>query len=165
MINFHNSFSPAVNWSTVRLNIMMAEIYGWESIKINYYLAFYQAPIYSDVYLRSTSNWFDMLKTGLEDEGFKKKVDPCIFVRNNCILICYVGDCCIFSKDKEIIDALLKNLSNTFKLIDEGVVKSYIGMNVRKYPNGIITMSQPEHFILKNINMEMEGRNNGTIVH
>ena len=47
-----------------------------------------------------------MLKTGLEDEGFKQdKVDPRLFVRKNCIVICYVEDCFIFSKYKETIDA------------------------------------------------------------
>ena len=64
-------------------------------------------------------------------------------------MICYVDDCCILYKDKETFDALLINLSKTFKLTDEGGVKSYLVMNVRKYPNGTITMSQPENFILK----------------
>ena len=31
MIDFHNTFAPVVNWSTVRFIIMMAEIAGWES--------------------------------------------------------------------------------------------------------------------------------------
>ena len=31
---------------------------------------------------QAVANWFDMLKTGLEDGGFKqKKVDSCIFVK------------------------------------------------------------------------------------
>ena len=55
----------------------------------------------------------------------------------------YVDGCCIFSKDKETIDALLKNISKTFKLTDEGGVKYYLGINFRKYQNGTITMSQP----------------------
>ena len=33
---------------------------------------------------QETANWFDMLKTGLEDECFKQnKVNPCLFVRKN----------------------------------------------------------------------------------
>ena len=145
-INFHNTFTPVINWSTVMLIIIMAEIDGWESIQIDYVISFSQAPIYSDVYiplpagfhvdgknkdesyflklkiniygtLQEAENWFDMLKTGLEDEGFKRnKIDLCLFVRNNCIIICYVGGCCIISKDKGTIDALFKNLSKTFKL-------------------------------------------------
>ena len=152
---------------------MIAEMAGWESRLIDFSLDFYQAPIDSDVYIhlpagfhadgedknetyflklkknlygtrQAAENWFDMLKTGLEDEGFKQnKVDPCIFVRNNCIVICYNYDCCVFSKYKETIDALLKNLSKIFKMTYEGCVNSYLGMNVSKYPNGTITMSQP----------------------
>ena len=37
--------------------------------KIDYVLAFFQAPIDSDVYLHLPANWFDMLKTGVEDKG------------------------------------------------------------------------------------------------
>ena len=137
-IDFHNTFAPVVNWSIVRLIIMMADMAGWESIQIDYALAFSKAPIESDVYLnlpagfhvdgedknetyflklkknlygtrQASANWFDMLRTRIEDEGFKKnKVYPCLFVRNNCIVICYIDDCCILSKDRETIDTLLK---------------------------------------------------------
>ena len=177
-IDFHNTFAPVANWSTVRLIIMTAKMAGRESRKIDYVIVFSQAPTDSDVYLhlpagfhidgedenethflklknnlygtrQSSANWFDMLKTGLEDEGFKQnKVDPCLFVRNNFIVICYVDDCCILSKDKETIDELLKNLSNTFNLTHEGGVKSYLDINFIKYPNGTITMIQPENVIL-----------------
>ena len=55
---------------------------------------------------QAAENWFDMLKTGLEDKSFKKsKVYPCIFVRNSCIVIDYIDDCCILSKYWEKIDA------------------------------------------------------------
>ena len=53
-----------------------------------------------------------------------------------------VDDFFIISKDKETINALLKNLSKTFKLTGEGYFKSYFGINVSKYPNGNITMRQ-----------------------
>ena len=116
-IDFHNTFAPVVNWSTVRLIIMMSDMSGWESRQIDYVLAFYQAPIVSDVYLhlpagfhvdgkdknetyflklKKKSIWNSSssrkmvlyVKTGLEDEGFKQnKLDPCVFVRNNCIVI------------------------------------------------------------------------------
>ena len=48
---------------------MIAEIPGWESGKIDYVLAFSQTPIDSDVYPHLPENWFDMLKTGVEDKG------------------------------------------------------------------------------------------------
>ena len=50
-----------------------------------------------------------MLKAGLEDAGSSQnKIDPCLSVRNKCIVILYVVDCCIFTKYKDTIDALLK---------------------------------------------------------
>ena len=135
---FYNTFAHVINWSTVRLIIMMAEMAGWESRQIDDVL-FIKAPIDSDVYLHLTtglhiydkdknaiyflklkkniygtrqaaSNWFDMLKTGLKYEDFRQnKLDPCFFVRKKCIMIFYLGYCCIFSKDKEKIYELLKN--------------------------------------------------------
>ena len=57
---------------------------------------------------QAAGNWFDMLQTGLEDEFYKqKKTDLYLFVRNICIVIWYVDDCCVFSKDKDTIDSLV----------------------------------------------------------
>ena len=65
MIDFHSTFASVVNWSTVRLIIMMDDIAGWESRHIDYVIAFSQATTYNDVYLHLQENWFDMLKTGV----------------------------------------------------------------------------------------------------
>ena len=65
MIDFHNTFVSIVYWSTVSLNIMMAEMSGEESIKIDYVLALSKALIDSEVYLRLPENWFDILKLDL----------------------------------------------------------------------------------------------------
>ena len=89
-------------------------------------------------------------------------------------------------KIKNTNNRLFKTLSNTFKLTNKGGVKSYIGMNASKYPNGTITTSQPAiinkilntlricdeskmhdttaNVILKKDEMEMGGSKNGTIV-
>ena len=63
----------------------------WNQEKMIMFGICLKAPIYSDVYIHLPSNWFDMLQTGLEDEGFKQnKVDPCIFVKKQlyCDLLC-----------------------------------------------------------------------------
>ena len=73
MIDFHNTFAPVVNWSTVRFIIMMDDMDGWESIQIDCVLVFSQAPFDSDVYIHLPKNWIDMIKTGLEDKGFEPK--------------------------------------------------------------------------------------------
>ena len=50
-IDFNNTSAHAVNWSTVRLIIMMAIMDVWESRQINYVLDLSQAPIDGDVCL------------------------------------------------------------------------------------------------------------------
>ena len=92
------------------------------------------------------------------------KLDSYILVRNNFIVIFYVDDCWLFFKDKKKIDELLINISKAFKLTKEGAVKYHLGTNVSKYPNGTITMRQPENVTWQKTNMEMVGIKNGTIV-
>ena len=99
-IDFRNRSSPVVNWYIFSLTIMMAEMSVWESIQIDYVLDFSRALIDSDFCLHlpagfnvdgedenetyfpklkknlygtrhAAANRFDMLKTGLEDDGFK----------------------------------------------------------------------------------------------
>ena len=48
-IDLHNTFEPVLNWSTVRLIVMMDEMTVWESRHIDYVLALSQSPIGSDV--------------------------------------------------------------------------------------------------------------------
>ena len=108
-IDFHNTFSPVLNWSTVRFIIMMADMAVWESRNIDYVLFFFQAKIGSDVYIhlptgfhldgedknethflklkkdlygtrQAATNWFDMLKIVLENECFKQNKVVHIFV-------------------------------------------------------------------------------------
>ena len=50
-IDLQNTFSPVVNWSTVRLLSMMTEMARWESKQLYYVLALPQSPIVSDFYL------------------------------------------------------------------------------------------------------------------
>ena len=152
---------------------MLSEQAGWYSRQIDYVLAFSQAPIDCDVFChlpsgfhiegnnrdeyviqlvknlygtkQAAANWFEMLKAGLVKEGFhQSKIDPCLFLRQDAIIITYVDDCLIFMKEKDKIQELLNNLQKTFILTDEGeYVKAYLGLKVEKAKDGTITMSQP----------------------
>jgi hypothetical protein len=57
----------------------------------------------------------------LEKIGFSQSdVDQCIFYRGNIIVICYVDDCLIFTKQESEATALISELKKTFILTDEG---------------------------------------------
>jgi len=94
---------------------------------------------------QAARNWFKYLTKGLLKEGFRQSaVDPCLFLRNNCILIVYTDDCIIFAKDDMTIDTLIRNLSTSYQLEDQGNVQDYLGIRITKDPiNKSITMTQP----------------------
>ena len=172
-IDYWHTYAPVVNWSTVKMVLLLTTLAGWHSRQIDYVLAFSQAPIDADVYChlpagfhikdgnddeyviqlvknlygtkQAAANWFEMMKQGLEKQGFKSsKTDPCLFLRNDTIIVTYVDDCLIFSKDETSIDTLLDNLRKIFKLTDEGSdVNAFLGIKVEKGENGSITMTQP----------------------
>ena len=53
--------------------------------------------------------------------GFEQGlVDPCLFFRNEVVLIVYVDDCLIFSLKKERADEVVKELAEKFTIEDEG---------------------------------------------
>ena len=92
----------------------MTTLAGWYSRQINYVLAFSQSPSDADVFChlpagfhikggnndeyviqlvknfygtkQAAVNWFEMMKQGLEEQGFKSsKIDPYLFLRNNAL--------------------------------------------------------------------------------
>ena len=42
---------------------------------------------------KASANWYEMLSAGLESRGFlPSKVDPCVFIGKDAIIITYVDD-------------------------------------------------------------------------
>lgn len=88
--------------------------------------------------------WFDFLRTGLEDRGWKQsELDTCLFTKKGIILIVYVDDAILISPDKDLIAAEIKSLQEGYALTDDGPLKDYLGTRFIKHPDGSIEMLQP----------------------
>ena len=62
---------------------------------------------------QASSNIFDLLKTGLERRGYhQSQVDPCVFYRNNWVILTSVDDCVIVSHKQETVVLLIESLNN-----------------------------------------------------
>lgn len=46
-----------------------------------------------------------------ERDFIQSQVDPCLFFWNNAILVLYVDDCIVMSKDPKTVDNIVKSLS------------------------------------------------------
>ena len=78
-------------------------------------------------------NWFEKLSRAFGNLSINpSKVDPCVFIGDDIIVLVYVDDCLIFSRDKDKINQLIDKLKNKEKLdlTDEGDVEKYLGVEI-----------------------------------
>ena len=118
-----NSYSPVVQWATVRLMLILQYILGLHIQSIDFTNTFSHAdipsvePVFIELprYIKSygvqdnivlklkkslygqaeaARLWYEKLRNGLLERGFvMSKVDPCMFISNNLIYVIYVDNC------------------------------------------------------------------------
>jgi hypothetical protein len=50
-VHYTETYAPVVNWSTIRLLLTLANVYGWKSRQIDFVMAFPQADVKTDVFM------------------------------------------------------------------------------------------------------------------
>jgi len=183
-INFWETYAPVVQWSTVRLALILSTLGDLKSRQVDYVQAYTQANIDCDLYmavpagfivqdnklvfveglrtkdhpndhvlklkknmygLRQAGHiWFEKLRAGLLNRGFvQSKVDKCLFLRSDCILVVYVDDCLFFSRSDTVLNDLITSLEQDFVLTHEGDVGAFLGIDVRRHEDGALELIQP----------------------
>ena len=171
-VNYWETYSPVVSWSTVRMILILALVLRWHMRSIDFVLAYPQADVKTDIYMHLPAKgkipgatpgkhvlklrknlyglkdagrtWNEHIVKGLIARDFiQSKVDPCLFIKGKVILVLYVDDAAIFSPDKSAIDSVIASLKEDFVLTDEGELKDYIGVHIEHLSDGQILLSQP----------------------
>ena len=143
-IHYDETYSPVVQWSSVRIALILTISQGWSSRQIDFVLAFPQADITHDNYMRLPKGvktiygdgkshvlkikknlyggknagkiWYDHLSEALTNIGFTKSdADNCVFYRRGVIFMFYVDDGLFFAKEPKDIDKAIKDLRNSKK--------------------------------------------------
>jgi hypothetical protein len=71
-------------------------------------------------------NWYLHLQKGFLGCGFiQSKINPCLFICNDCLIVVYTDNCLIFANNDERISNFCKCLSTKFLLKDEGNIKTF----------------------------------------
>lgn len=173
--DFTESYAPVVQWSSVRLCLILATMLGLPTRQIDFTQAFTNANIDEDVFIsipqgwffdetlnklvqhadprykdllfcmqlvknlygtkQAARNWYLLLSETLTSEhhGFKASaIDPCLFIRKDCIILVYTDDCIILGRDQEIIDQLKETLHKVDGFIhrDEGTLGDFLGVHL-----------------------------------
>ena len=63
---------------------------------------------------------------------YQRKIDPCLFLRDDIICVIYVDDTIFFSKEDTIIDKIITQLKESFELTDEGEVDAFLGIKITR---------------------------------
>ena len=123
---------------SIRLLLTICHLHKFNSQSIDFVLAFPQADLDIDIYMelpqgieitdgkesyvlklnknlyglkQASHNWFVMLSNGLKDRGFTpSEMDPCVFYKEDMIVLVYVDDAVTIAKDIKMIDELITSL-------------------------------------------------------
>ena len=142
--HYTDTYSPVVNWFSVRLLLVLSKIHGYKTRQVDFVLAYPQADIPYDNYMKlphgiktvqgngnthvlklkkniyggknSGRVWNDYLKGGLVNIGFKQSaIDECVFYRKDVIFFFYVDDGIFIAKSNRSIDKAISDLSDVKK--------------------------------------------------
>ena len=170
-INFYETYAPVVTWYAIRLLFTLLLLNNWYSRQIDFILAYPQADIEFDTYMRlpqgitSTTGkskvlkllkniygqkqagrvFFLYLKEKLEKLKYvQSQIDECIFYKDNLIFFFYVDDGIMLCSDEEKINQEIKALSEECKIEDKGQIEDYLGVNVNYRQDKYIELTQPQ---------------------
>ena len=93
---------------------------------------------------QASKNCYNYLTEGLEKENFQpSSVDPCLWLRHDCMVCLYVDDCVIFADNQTTIDSFIKNMrARDYLLQDEGDIENFLGVNINKTDDDRLEMLQ-----------------------
>jgi hypothetical protein len=166
-IDYFETWAPVVQWSTVRivmilaikLNLMLVQcditaafIHGrvppTETIYIHQPRGFHCGNgdevlrLKRALYGLKQSSWyfFQYLTERLIKQGLTASaLDPCLFISSNLIVVIYVDDILIYGRTAAEIDTLIDNLQkDDISLHKEGTAEGYLGVDISKEGGKII---------------------------
>ena len=171
-VNYTETFSPVVNWITIRLILILSIIHKWKTRQVDFVLAFPQAKIECEMYmelpqgvemrhgrgkthvLRLLKNlygqkqagrvWNKHLHAKLSSIGFQQsKYDDCLYYRGTTMFAVYVDDGIFASPNDEDINQAINDLRSIHcDIEDQGELSDYLGVNI-KQNQGVTYLTQP----------------------
>ena len=138
--HYELTYAPVVKWYSIRLVLALTLVNGWYTQQIDYVLAYPQAPIEREIYMKIPRGmeiegknkedyvlklhrniygqkqagrvWYKYLTRKLiEEVGFEKsEVDECVFTRGGVIYLLYTDDSIIAGVDKEQVENAIRDI-------------------------------------------------------
>jgi hypothetical protein len=185
-VDYCETYSPAVNWFSIRLCLTLALLFQWKTRQIDFVLAFPQAEVEWDLYmdlprglifagvhrkthcLKLKKNLYGSRQAGrvrnqhlvhglVNAMKFKQGViDECVFYGGMTVLLIYVDDGILSGTSAKEIQTIIHQLGQLFNITDEGESDLYLGVKISRPTSETIELKQP-HLIQQILdNMDMK---------
>ena len=139
-VHYDETYAPVASWNSIRILLILVAAFGWHTQQIDYVLAFPQAPVEKEIYMKipkgfelnygSPNEYVLKLKRNIygqkqagrvwnkylekkliEEVGFtKSKVDECVFYKKNTMYILYTDDSILAGPNKNEIDEIIEEI-------------------------------------------------------
>jgi Reverse transcriptase (RNA-dependent DNA polymerase) len=172
-VNYWETYAPVVTWAAIRLLLALSLVCGWKSKQIDFVLAYPQAPVECELYMKIPKGfniegvtskthalkilknlyrqkqdgrvWNKHLHDNILQLGWtQSKADDCVYYKKDVIFCVYVDDGILFSPNENEIGECIKEFQAKFNISVEGDVSDYVGVNVESKDDGTIHMTQPQ---------------------
>ena len=170
-MNYWDTCYPVVNWISVKAILTRSILRELQTKSVYFVLAYTQSDVKTEIFMElpigfevevaHLREWiirpeqkifgskdeglslFEKFKEGLEARiSFQSQLDPCVWYKEEMVLIFYVYDWLIFSPSKDKIDEVYAYLHEDFKIEDDGELKKYLGIYPYLHPDGSIHLKQ-----------------------
>ena len=136
-VNYFDTYSPVVQWSTIRLLLTTVLDKSWTTRQVDYTNAFAQAELKETVHIeppklfaprsgkdlvlhllkslyglkQAPKTFFEKLREGLIERGYQpSSLDPCLFMKKGIICVVYVDDTIFAGADEKVLESEIQAL-------------------------------------------------------
>lgn len=166
-IDYDEAFAPVARYTSIRIVISLASIFGWKLHQMDVKTAFLNGKIDQEVFveqpeafvlhsrdshvcrlkkalyglMRAPKVWYDTIDGFLKDLGFQKsEADANLYLRvisNLPIILVLYVDDLFLSREDSLIDWCKRELTTRFEMKDLGLMHYFLGMEVWQKKDGI----------------------------
>jgi len=168
----NHTYAPVASWNSIRLLLIMTAVHGWTTRQIDFVLAFPQAPVERDIYMKIPAGfevdgndkdyvlqlhrnvygqkqagrvWNEYLHEKLLQIGFiQSKYDECVYFRGRVMYVLYTDDSILAGPNATEVDQAITDIQKAgLNITVEGDLQDFLGVNITKNDDGTITLTQP----------------------
>jgi hypothetical protein len=173
-VNYWETYAPEVTWAAIRLLLILVIIYKWYTIQIDFVLAYPQADVKCNIYMKIPQDftiegkdysthvlkliknlygqkqagqiWNQHLHNSLLELGWRQSnADDCLYYKENILFVVYFADGILISPTQDAIYNELEVFKAKFDISAEGTLSDYVGVNIKQVDDDTIHMSQPNN--------------------